>query len=274
VTEKPSDSGPHPVVGVDDTVPSAARVWNYWLGGKDYYAVDREIGDQILAAIPDMRNMARAVRGFLNRAVTYLAAEEGIRQFLDIGTGLPTANNTHQVAQRAAPESRIVYADNDPLVLAHAQALLVGTPEGATDYISADVRETDKILREAARTLDFTQPVALMLLGIICFVPDSAQAYAAVNRLVDALPSGSYVVLSHPTNAIHGAASDRAEQLWNETSEVKILFRSPEEIGRFLQGLELLEPGIVSVSRWRADPIDLGVIHEVDEFCGVARKQY
>jgi hypothetical protein len=270
MTEKPS--GLQSAVGVDDTVPSPARVWNYWLGGKDYYEVDREVGDRILEAIPDMRNMARAVRGFLDRVVTYLAAEEGVRQFLDVGTGLPTANNTHQVAQRAAPQSRIVYADNDPLVLAHAQALLVGTPEGATDYISADVRETDKILREAARTLDFTQPVALMLLGIVCFVPDDAEAYPAVYRLVDALPSGSYVVLSHPTNAIHGAASDRAEQLWNQTSEGKILFRSPEEIGRFFQGLELLEPGVVSVSRWRPGPMDLGVIHDVDEFCGVARK--
>ena len=272
MTEKPSDSSVPPVVGVDSSVPSVARVWNYWLGGKDHYPVDREIGDQILQAIPDMRNMARAIRAFLNRVVTYLAAEEGIRQFLDIGTGLPTANNTHEVAQRAAPESRIVYADNDPLVLAHARALLVGTREGATDYVDADVRETDKILREAARTLDFTKPVALMLLGIICFVPDNAEAYAVVNRLVDALPSGSYLVFSHPTNAIHGAASDRAEQLWNETSENKILFRSPEEIGRFLQGLELLEPGIVSVSRWRPDPVDLGVIHDVDEFCGVGYK--
>jgi hypothetical protein len=272
MTEKPSDSFLPPVVGVDSSVPSVARVWNYWLGGKDYYPVDREIGDQILQAIPDMRNMARAIRAFLNRVVTYLAAEEGIRQFLDIGTGLPTANNTHEVAQRAAPESRIVYADNDPLVLAHARALLVGTRGGATDYVDADVRETDKILGEAARTLDFTKPVVLMLLGIICFVPDNAEAYAVVKRLVDALPSGSYLVLSHPTNAIHGAASDRAEQLWNETSENKILFRSPEEIGRFLQGRELMEPGIVSVSRWRPDPVALGVIHDVDEFCGVGYK--
>ena len=272
MTEQSSGSGLQPVVGVDSTVPSAARVWNYWLGGKDYYVVDSEVGDRILEAIPDMRNMARAVRGFLNRVVTHLAADKGIRQFLDVGTGLPTANNTHQVAQRAAPESRIVYVDNDPLVLAHARALLVGTPEGATDYISADVGETGKILHEAARTLDFTQPVALMLLGIICFVPDNTQAYAAVNRLVNALPSGSFLVLSHPTNAIHGAASDRAEQLWNQTSEVKILFRSPEEIGRFLHGLEVLEPGIVSVSQWRPAPTDLGVTHPVDEFCGVGHK--
>lgn len=219
-----------------------------------------------------MRNMARAVRAFLNRVVTYLAAEVGIRQFLDVGTGLPTANNTHEVAQRVAPQCRIVYVDNDPLVLAHAEALLVGTAEGVTNYISADVRETGKILVAAAKTLDFGQPIALMLLGIMEFVPDDQAAYAIVGRLIDALPSGSHLVFSHPTNAVHGAASDRAEQLWNEFSPAKLRFRSPEEIGCFLDGLELLEPGIVSVSRWRPDPVDVGTIHEVDEFCGVGYK--
>src|SRR5690348_8145736 len=165
VTDSSSPSSQKPPI--DTSVPHSARVWNYWLGGKDHYPVDRLVGDQVMAMFPDITRLARADRAFLGRAVRYLAGDAGIRQFLDIGTGLPTANNTHEVAQGIAPESRIVYVDNDPLVLVHARALLTSTPEGACDYIDADLRETGKILSEAARTLDFARPVALMMLGIV-----------------------------------------------------------------------------------------------------------
>ncbi|MGA9309130.1 MAG: SAM-dependent methyltransferase [Pseudonocardiaceae bacterium] len=182
---------------IDTTRAHTARIWNYWLGGRDNYPIDCEVGDQIRQFHPDIGNYARADRLFLGRAVQYLAGEAGIRQFLDIGTGLPTVDNTHEVAQRVAPESRIVYVDNDPLVLVHARALLTSTPEGATDYIDADMHDPDKILAEAARTLDFTQPVAVTMLGVVIFISDDGEAYGIVRRFLDALPSGSYLVLSH-----------------------------------------------------------------------------
>src|SRR6266851_2836110 len=174
---------------IDTTVPHSARIWNYWLGGKDNYPVDREAGEQTMAVLPEIVDIARASRQFLVRVVRYLAADAGIRQFLDIGTGLPTVNNTHQVAQQVAPESRVVYVDNDPLVLVHARALLTSSPEGATDYIEADARDVDTILAEAARTLDFTQPIALTMLGVVIFINDDAEAYSIVRRFVDAAPS-------------------------------------------------------------------------------------
>lgn len=180
----------------------AARFWNYWLGGKDNYPVDREVGEQVRAVLPDSVDAARAQRGFLIRAVRYLTTGAGIRQFLDIGTGLPTVNSTHEVAQAGAPECRIVYGDNDPLIMAHARALLRGTFEGATDYIYADLRDPDTILREAARTLDFTRPIALMLLGIMEHILDTNEAQVIVNQLLDALPSGSYLVLCDPTTEV------------------------------------------------------------------------
>jgi hypothetical protein len=179
---------------IDTSVTHSARFWNYLLGGRDNYAVDREAAEQILTFIPSLRDTVRAERAFLIRAVQYLVGSAGIRQFLDIGTGLPTANNTHEVAQASEPQSRIVYVDNDPLVLAHARALLTSTPEGATDYLHVDVRDPGTILRQAARTLDFTQPVGLMLLGILNFVTDTDEAHAIVDRLLSALPSGSYLV--------------------------------------------------------------------------------
>jgi len=183
---------------LDTTIPHSARVWNYFLGGKDHFAVDREAGEQYRAIFPEIMDIAQADRGFLGRAVRCLAGEAGIRQFLDIGTGLPTLNNTHEVAQRVAPASRIVYVDNDPMVLVHARALLTSTPEGACDYIEADLHEPDKILEAAARTLDFTKPTAIMLLGILHFIPDTDEAYATVDRLVGAVPSGSYLAIPMP----------------------------------------------------------------------------
>jgi len=185
---------------IDTTVPHSARIWKYWLGGKDNYPVDRQAGEQTIAVLPEIVDIARASRQFLARVVRYLAADAGIRQFLDVGTGLPTVNNTHEVAQRAAPESRVVYVDNDPLVLTHARALLTSSPEGATDYIEADARDVDTILRGAAATLDFSQPVAITMLGILPFVADDAEARGIVNGLLAAVPPGSYLAITHSTS--------------------------------------------------------------------------
>lgn len=261
-----------PPAGIDTTVPHSARFWDYLLGGKENYPVDREVGERVLRIDPDLRDAARADRGFLVRAVRYMVGEAGIRQLLDIGTGLPTVNNTHQVAQATAPECRIVYVDNDPLVLVHARALLTSTPEGATDYLDADVRDPDKILREAARTLDFSKPIALMLLGIINYIIDDDEAHAVVKRLLDALPSGSYLALSHPTAEIHGEAVEASMRHWNESGAAPIRTRSRAQLIRFFDGLELLEPGVVSCSLWRPDPSEIGTQVVVHQYGGVGRK--
>jgi hypothetical protein len=253
----------------DSSVPHSARVWNYWLGGRDNYAADRAVGDQVREMYPEIVEIARASRAFLVRSVRYLAAEAGVRQFLDVGTGLPTANNTHEVAQAVAPDARIVYVDNDPLVLVHARALLTSTEPGATDYVEADVRDPDKILREAARTLDFTQPVALMMLGILGNVLDTAEAHAIVCRLVDAVPSGSYLVVNDGTDTVE--AGVESAQVRGDAGDPYCL-RSPDLIARFFDGLELLEPGVVSTPRWRPDPDPAGVPAELGVACGVARK--
>ena len=258
---------------LDTTVSHSARIWNYWLGGKDNFAVDREAGDRVAAMLPSIVAQARADRAFLGRAIWYLDGEAGIRQFLDIGTGLPTADNTHEVAQRVAPEARIVYADNDPLVLSHARALLTSSPEGVCDYIDGDLREPDKILAQAARTLDFTQPVALLLLGILHHISDTDLAYSIVRRLMAALAPGSFLVINHSTSAVHGAAMEEAVAHWNQVGTPPMTLRSPQQIARFFDGLDLLEPGVVSCSRWRPPPSEVGgQPAEVDEFCGVARK--
>jgi len=258
---------------LDTTVSHSARIWNYWLGGKDNFAVDREAGDKVAAMLPSIVVQARADRAFLGRAIRYLAGEAGVRQFLDIGTGLPTADNTHEVAQRVAPEARIVYADNDPMVLLHARALLTSSPEGVCDYIDGDLREPDQILDQAARTLDLTRPVALMLLGIVHHIPDTDQAYSIVRRLTAALAPGSYLTINHSTSAVHGAAMEEAVAHWNRVGTPSMTLRTPQQIARFFDGLDLLEPGVVSCSRWRPDisPVG-GQPPEVDEFCGVARK--
>ena len=258
---------------LDTTVSHSARIWNYWLGGKDNFAVDREAGDKVAAMLPSIVVQARADRAFLGRAIRYLAGEAGVRQFLDIGTGLPTADNTHEVAQRVAPEARIVYADNDPMVLLHARALLTSSPAGVCDYIDGDLREPDQILDQAARTLDFTRPVALMLLGIVHHIPDTDQAYSIVRRLTAALAPGSYLTINHSTSAVHGAAMEEAVAHWNRVGTPSMTLRTPQQIARFFDGLDLLEPGVVSCSRWRPDlsPVG-GQPPEVDEFCGVARK--
>ncbi|HXV93439.1 MAG TPA: SAM-dependent methyltransferase [Pseudonocardia sp.] len=258
--------------GIDLGVPQSARVWNYWLGGKDNYPVDREVGDQVRDMLPGIVDIAREDRRFLIRAVRFLAGERGVRQFLDIGTGLPSANNTHEVAQSVAPESRIVYVDNDPLVLAHARALLTSSPEGETVYLDADVHRPDDILRQAAATLDFGQPVALMMLGIVNHILDDGEADAIVRTLLDALCPGSYLVLAHPTADIDGDAMLKAMTWMNESGGTPVRARTHAEIARFFDGLELEEPGVVSLPLWRPGPHRPGSIAEVSEYCGVARK--
>lgn len=265
----PGKQGP----AIDTTRAHTARIWNYWLGGKDNYPVDQEIGDQIRRLHPGIGDYARADRVFLGRAVRYLAGEAGIRQFLDIGTGLPTVDNTHEVAQRVAPESRIVYVDNDPLVLVHARALLTSTPEGACDYLDADMRDPEKILAEASRTLDFTRPVAVTMLGVVIFIEDDAEAYAVVRRFMDAVPAGSYLVLSHTIRSPAMPDVDAAVAFWNEHGTPKLTQRTPGQIARFFDGLELMEPGVVSCSRWRPEATPWGEPAEVAMFGGMARKQ-
>jgi hypothetical protein len=246
-------------------------VWNYLLGGKDNFAADREVGDLILQMFPGIAHIARVQRRFLARAVRYLAGEAGIRQFLDIGTGLPTANNTHQIAQQVAPESRIVYVDNDPLVLVHARALLTSAPSGMTSYIEADVRDTGEILTEAARTLDFGQPVALMLLGIMGQLDDTDEPAAVVTTLLDALPPGSYLALSDGTDT--NPELNQAIAAYNQNSASSYHLRSPEQIARFFDGLTLVPPGVVTTSRWRPELADTSTEpREVDAICGVGRK--
>jgi len=240
---------------VDPTVPHSARRYNYWLEGKDNFAVDRESADAIAKAFPAIRTAARENRAFLRRAVRFLAAEKGVRQFLDIGTGLPTANNVHEVAQAISPESRIVYVDNDPLVLVHARALLTSSAAGATAYIDADLRKPEKILRDPAvqDMLDFTSPIALMLVAILHFIPDGEDPYAIVERLVGALPAGSYLVLSHATFDPLPPETVAALNATNQNSSPPFVPRPRAQVARFFEGLELVEPGIVSVADWRAE---------------------
>lgn len=255
----------------DTGVAHTARTWNYWLGGKDNFASDREVGERIVQILPGMRDTAVASRAFLGRVVRLLAGDLGVRQFLDVGTGLPTAANTHEVAQSVAPESKIVYVDNDPLVLAHARALLSSAPEGVTDYVDADIREPDVVLRDAARTLDFGQPVGLTLLGVLQFVTDDDEALAIVDRFLDSVPSGSYLAIAHASNEAHPAEALAAERFWNANAHPPIKFRSAKQVARFFDRVELLEPGVVSCSRWRPAAADLE-LPEVNLLCGVARK--
>jgi O-methyltransferase involved in polyketide biosynthesis len=267
-----NDGGDTAGTGIDTTVPHSARIWNYWLGGKDNFAVDRAAGDAWEATFPGMREIARASRTFLTRSIQYLAQDAGIRQFLDVGTGLPTADNTHQVAQRVAPEARIVYVDNDPLVLAHARALLTSTPEGATAYIHADLRDPDKIVSEAADTLDFNQPVGLILSGVLGHVVNIDEARSIVRDLMDALPSGSYLSLNDGTSVIAREELEQATQDYNDSGAMPYVQRTPEEIASFFDGLVLVEPGVVSCPRWRPDPAPGDPPAELDAFGGVGRK--
>jgi hypothetical protein len=247
---------------LDTSVAHIARVYDYWLGGKDNFTADRAAGEATVAVYPGIRQSARANRAFLARAVRHLAAGEGIRQFLDIGTGLPTANNTHEVAQATAPESRIVYVDNDALVLTHARALLIGTKEGATDYLDADLRDTDKILAQAAATLDFSQPVAIMLMAILHYIEDLGQARQIVARLLDAVPSGSFLVISHAGIDLfpEEIGSFEAVLNWHLPGDRHVA-RTREAVTGFFDSVGLLEPGVVRVSDWRPEAADEAEAH-------------
>lgn len=271
MTDEPNISDPEALSKIDTTVPQSARIWNYWLGGKDNYEVDRVAGDAFREIFPGIETGARAARYFLARAVRHLAAEEGIRQFLDIGTGLPNVDNTHEIAQRVAPECKIVYVDNDPLVLAHARALLTSTPEGVTNYVDADLREPATIVRETGKTLDFDQPIALMLMGILGHIEDYDEARSIVRQLVDALPPGSYLVQYDSTNTSEEYVT--AIQQYNEGGSIPYILRSPEQIARYFDGLELIEPGVASCSRWRPDTSAWGLPAEVHQYGGVALKR-
>jgi SAM-dependent methyltransferase len=258
--------------GLDTGRAHSARIYDYWLGGKDNFAADRAAAEQAIAANPGIVADVRANRAFLARAVHHLAADRGVRQFLDIGTGLPTASNTHQVAQAAAPDARVVYVDNDAIVLTHARALLASTPPGATAYLHADLRDTAAILQAAAETLDFASPVALLLLIILHLIPDSDDPYGTVANLVRALAPGSYLVLAHPASDIRAAEmAEMTRRVNRRLAGPPATMRDRAAITRFFDGLELLEPGVVQPQHWRPEPSAPGP-SQVTAWCGVARK--
>ncbi|GGU89958.1 hypothetical protein GCM10010182_00490 [Actinomadura cremea] len=256
--------------GIETSVPHSARIWNYWLGGKDNFAIDQQAGDDYARLFPGIFDLAQTERAFLGRAIRYLVGEAGIRQFLDVGTGLPTEDNTHQVAQTLARECRVVYVDNDPLVLAHAHALLVGTPEGSTDYIDADMREPDRILEQATQLLDFSEPIGLLFMGVLGHITDHDQARTIVSQLLDALPTGSFLALNDGADT--NEEFNRAQQGYDETGAVPYRLRSPEQIARFFEGLQLIEPGIVPVPLWRPELGHPGAPQARDVVGGVGRK--
>jgi hypothetical protein len=256
------------VPALDTSMSHPARIYDYWLGGKDNFAADREAAELALRAYPELAQAVRSNRAFLGRAVRYLA-RQGVRQFLDIGTGLPAGGNTHEVAQEEARDSRIVYVDTDPIVLLHAQALLKGTPEGACDYIQADLRDEAAILARAAETIDLREPVALMLLAILQFIADDDDPYGRVSSLMAALPPGSYLVISHPTDDFNPNKGESLK-VYNERSAEQMVLRDQAATARFFDGLELIEPGVVPVAQWRPDS-DLTAARPSSMWCGVAR---
>jgi hypothetical protein len=246
-------------------------VYDYWLGGKDNFEADRIAGEEALAAYPDLVSSVRANRAFLARGVRFLAGEAGVRQFLDIGTGIPSANNTHEVAQEIAPASRVVYVDNDPIVLAHARALLVGRPEGSTDYLDADLRETEKILDHARGLLDFSQPVAVMLVAVLHLIGPEDHPHSIVSQLMDAVPPGSYLLLSHVASDIEPEKMAEMGKRLNRLLAQKGFYRNQAEVTQFFTGLELLEPGVVPVQHWRQDS-EIEGARRAAMWGGVARK--
>jgi hypothetical protein len=259
---------------IETTVPVSARIWNYWLGGKDYYPVDKEAGDEYAKAYPGIFTDARSSRYFIGRAVRFLAGEAGIRQFLDIGTGLPSHDNTHEIVQRVASDARVVYVDNDPMVLAHARALLISAPSGTTDYISADLNDPGSILKFAQQKLDFSRPVAVMLMGILGHIGNPAEdddhvAQSMVRTLKDALPPGGYLAINEATDA--DPARNAALDYYNQTGAVPYRVRRADQIARFFDGLELVEPGLVPIHEWRPDPSPFDQV-PVAALGGVARK--
>ena len=269
----PAGGGPAPAaLGFDTSVAHPARIWDYFLGGKDNFAADRMAAQDVLEVMPTMAMVARAGRAFLAAAVHYLATSGGVSQFLDIGTGLPTANNTHEVAQRANPQARIVYVDNDPIVLSHARALLTSGPDGKTAYVDADIRDTDRILAEAARTLDFSQPAAVMLLAVLHFVPDADDPYKITSRVLEALPSGSFLALSHASSDIETGLVAAGAERYNERSAVPITPRTRAQVTRFFDGLDVVDPGVVPLGHWHPGPLQQFDSSRLPTYCAVGRK--
>jgi len=244
-----SDEAPDPIHGIDTTTAHPARIYDYWLGGENNFAADRDAAERILAVMPFMRELSRANRLFLASAVRYLV-QSGIRQFLDIGSGLPAANSTHEVAQRVAPDARIVYVDNDPMVLAHAKALLASTAEGRCDYLDADARDPEVILGEAARTLDFGQPVAVMMLTTLHFISDADHPYAITARLMEAVPPGSYLAVTHAASDIRPDVAAEGARAYNASSSAPVSARPRDAVIRFFDGLDLVPPGVVPLDQW------------------------
>jgi len=266
----PADSG-ESLSKIDTSVAHIARVYDYWLGGKDNFAPDRAAAEAAMREDPNVVEGVRGNRAFLARAVRYLAGEAGIRQFLDIGTGIPAADNTHEVAQDVAPECRVVYVDNDPIVLAHARALLTTGSEGATAYLDEDLRNVPEIVAAAAGTLDLTQPVAVMLIGILHCIPDEDDPAGIVKQLMDAVPAGSYLAISHPANDINNPGIRKLASKLNELMPMKLRFRSRAQVAAFFDGLELVEPGLVRAPEWRPDA-GTDLANPAALWGGVARK--
>jgi hypothetical protein len=268
----------YPLLKLDTSTAHSARVWNYLLSGKDNFIADRAAGDEMKQAFPGIVQVARGHRRFLAQAVRYLAADAGVRQFLDIGTGIPTPENAHQIAQRIAPQSRVVYVDYDPLVLVHVRALLTSLPGGRIDYVEADVRDPGTILADAAETLDFTKPTAVIMLGILGEIPDSDGPGSIVAALLDRLPVGSYLALSDATDT--NPAFRRAIAGYNATAASPYHLRSPERLASFFTGLEMIPPGLVAPSLWRSGLTDAsdrpaaasGRPAEASALCGIGRK--
>jgi hypothetical protein len=254
----------------DPSVPHPARVYNYWLGGKDNFAADRKAAERVIRLLPEIVAGMRANREFLVRAVRYLAGQ-GVRQFLDVGTGLPAPNNTHEVAQAVAPESRVVYVDNDPMVVVHAEALLRSSLEGRCVYVDADMRDADFILNEASRTLDFSKPVALMLLMIMHLVPDDAEAERIVAALANRLAPGSYIAISHMTADFAPDAVMAAANAYNDMAPVPVTARNHAQVTALFGGRQLIEPGMVAVNRWPSDSGAVGPEPDVGVYGGIAR---
>ncbi len=242
-----------PLVRIDTSVAHIARVQDYWLGGRDNFAADRHAGDEAVATSPGLVASVRSTRAFLARTVRFLTAEEGVRQFLDIGTGIPATGNTHEVAQAIAPDALVVYMDNDPVVFAHSRGLLSSGPHGSTAYLSTDLRDTGKVLAEAARMLDLTQPVALVLMSVLQFIPDTEDPWKIVATLLDAVAPGSFLVVSHPANDIEARGMAIMAARLTQLMAEQVTLRSQADVERFFTGLRLVPPGIVRVPEWRPD---------------------
>jgi SAM-dependent methyltransferase len=264
-----NDSGKFP--DLDTSVANAARMWNYWIGGKDNYRVDREAGELVREAMPALPLVARMLRRFLITTVDELAAA-GVRQFLDIGTGMPTADNTHDVAQRAAPESRIVYVDHDPVVISHARALLTSNPAGKTDYIQADLRDWATISAGAQRTLDFSRPVAVLLIAVLHFILDTEDPHQVITRMMADLAPGSYLVIAHAASDIEAGTAAAMARSYNATSSLDITPRDRATVARFFDGMEMTGPGLLPLAQWWGTGPATTSGPGLSCYCGIARK--